>query len=156
MALTVSIVGPGDAGRLAHVAEDVFDLPVDDALWAEFLADPRHHLAVATDDGVVVGMASGVHYVHPDKPPQLFINEVGVAESHRGRGIAKQLLERLLQVGREQGCTEAWVLTDRGNAPAMRLYEACGGEPAPQDQVMFTFWLNRASDQSSSSVDINR
>jgi hypothetical protein len=35
------------------------------------------------------------------------------------------------------------VLTDRSNAPAMRLYASSGGQEAPVDQVMFTFFLNR-------------
>lgn len=57
--------------------------PIDPTWSAEFLRDPRHHIAVAIEDGVVVGIASGVHYLHPDKPPELFVNEVGVAPAFR-------------------------------------------------------------------------
>ena len=64
---------------------------------AEFLADSRHHLAVAVDEGRVVGMASAVHYVHPDKPPELWINEVGVAPTHRGLGIGRAPARRPVQ-----------------------------------------------------------
>ena len=70
--ITVRLLGPTDAAILERVAADVFDKPVDGALAREFLDDPRHHLAVAIDaDGVVVGMASAVHYIHPDKAAQL-------------------------------------------------------------------------------------
>jgi ribosomal protein S18 acetylase RimI-like enzyme len=131
---------------LANVAADVFDNAVDKNLATEFLADPRHHLAVALDNGQVVGMASGVHYVHPDKRPQLFINEIAVAPAYRAAGVGKALLGALLGVGRSLGCTEAWVLTDRENTAAMRLYASVGGEEAPNDQVMFTFWLNSHCD----------
>ena len=72
-------IGPDDAAVLDRVADDVFDYPIDPRWTAEFLADRRHHLAVALDGDLVVGMASAVHYVHPDKPPELWINEVGVA-----------------------------------------------------------------------------
>ena len=71
-------------------------------------------------------MASGVHYVHPDKAPQLFVNEVGVSASHRGKGIGRLMLQRLVERATELGCTEAWVLTDEDNAPANRLYAAAG------------------------------
>ena len=30
------------------------------------------------DEEQIVGFASAVHYVHPDKPPELWINEMGV------------------------------------------------------------------------------
>ena len=96
-------------------------------LRAEFLRDPRHHLSVGIEDGVVVGFASAVHYVHPDKPPQLWINEVAVAPSHQRKGIAKAVSSALMAVGRALGCTEAWVLTDEGNVAARALYQSAGG-----------------------------
>ena len=117
----------------------MFDNPVDPRWTAEFLGDHRHHLAVALDIDTVVGMASGVHYVHPDKPPQLFINEVGVAATHHGQGIARRLLELLLQRGRELECTEAWVLTDESNTAARRLYAGASGARAPEASLMYTF-----------------
>lgn len=132
-----------DLPRLARVAEGVFDDPLDSDAAREFLADPRHHLVVAVDGGVVVGFVSAVHYVHPDKPrPELWINEVGVAPTHQGQGIGKAMLGEMLALGKELGCSEAWVLTDRDNAAAMRLYASAGGQEAPQDAVMFEFDLD--------------
>ena len=69
----------------------------------------------------------------------MWINEVGVAASHRNRGIAKRLLAALFERARTLGCGEAWVLTDRANEPAVRLYQSLGG--AARDQVMFSFKL---------------
>jgi GNAT superfamily N-acetyltransferase len=54
-----------------------------------------------------VGFASGLHYIHPDKQPELWINEMGVAPTHRGRGLGKDLLKALFEVGRAQNCTAA-------------------------------------------------
>jgi aminoglycoside 6'-N-acetyltransferase I len=139
--IDIRILGRGDAGVLARVAPGVFDEPVNDRWSAEFLADARHHLAVALEDGVVVGMASAVSYVNPDKPPELWINEVGVAPTHQRQGIAKRLLQALLARGRERGCGEAWVLTDHANTAARRLYSAAGGQEAPEPAVMVSFRL---------------
>jgi aminoglycoside 6'-N-acetyltransferase I len=142
MAIEIKLLGPHDAGLLANVDPDVFDDPIDAARADEFLADPRHHLAVAVEDGRVVGFVSAVHYVHPDKPrPELWINEVGVAETHRGRGLGTRLLHAVFARARELGCAEAWVGTDRTNTAAMRLYAAAGSTDAPTDYVMFTFKL---------------
>src|SRR5436190_16352864 len=149
--MEIRILHDGDEPVLDRVAADVFDHPIDPQAARELLGDPRHRLAVATDDGVVVGFVSGVVYVHPDKPtPELWINEVGVAQSHQGRGIARRLLESALEDARASGCREAWVLTDRSNQPAMRLYESGGGE-ASGDHVMFTFRLNGDDSRSSRS-----
>jgi len=127
MAIEIKVLQRGDENILMNVAAEVFDNPIDAELTREFLEDHRHHIAVAIDDGVVVGFASGVHYIHPDKPPELWINEVGIAPTHRRRGLGKAVLSALFEVGRAQKCTVAWVLTDRSNVAAMALYSSVGG-----------------------------
>lgn len=125
----VRVVGPGDAAILDRVVEGVFDHPVSARWWGEFLADPRHHLAVALDGGWVVGMASAVHYVHPDKPPELWIM---AALFHRGRAL---------------GCGDAWVLTEGDNAAARALYASLGGvEEERPVYVTFTLAEESADD----------
>ncbi|HSB55635.1 MAG TPA: GNAT family N-acetyltransferase [Gemmatimonadales bacterium] len=145
MSFEIRILGPADTAVLTRVAEDVFDHPVDPALAETFLADPRHHLAVAIDRGVVVGFASGVHYIHPDKAAELWINEVAVAPTHHGQGIGKAVVHALLVAGRQAGCREAWVLTDDQNKAALNLYRAAGGKRTPVPQVMFSFDLDEVA-----------
>ena len=137
--LTIHMLGPADTALLDNVAPGVFDNAIDQRWTAEFLADPRHHMAVAIDDGQVVGMASAAHYVHPDKPPELWINEVGVAPSHQRKGIGQQLIRALFVRGRELGCTEAWLGAEEDNTAARRLYAAVGGNEQPM--VYMTFEL---------------
>jgi GNAT superfamily N-acetyltransferase len=137
MVLEIRLLRAGDEQVLDNVADGVFDGPVDPALRSEFLRDPRHHLSVGVEDGVVVGFASAVHYVHPDKPPQLWINEVAVSPAHWRRGIAKAVVTALLSLGRELGCTEAWVLTDEANAAARALYQSAGGAETAHLMVSF-------------------
>lgn len=91
MSIDIRLLGPDDASLVTHVASGVFDSEPNPALTAEFLQDPRHHLAAAIDGDFLVGIASAVHYVHPDKPAQLWINEVAVAPSHHNQGIARLL-----------------------------------------------------------------
>jgi aminoglycoside 6'-N-acetyltransferase I len=149
MAASVRVLGPGDVALLERVAPEVLDRGVVPRLAAEFLADPRHHIAVAVEDGLVVAFASGVHYVHPDKPTELWINEVGVSPAHRRRGLAAAVVGALLAEGRRLGCVNAWVLTDRSNEAAMRLYGSCGGVAAKGNTVMFEFPLAPVADVES-------
>ena len=139
MSIDIRLLGAGDSAILDGVVEGVFDGPVD-ARWSSvFFADPRHHLIVALDEARVVGMISAVDYVHPDKAPQLWINELGVAPSHQRRGIGNRLIEAMLAHGRSLGCTEAWVGTENDNAAARGLYEKAGGTGEPF--VLYSFEL---------------
>jgi len=140
--MDIRLLGPSDQAVLANVAPDVFDNPLKPATVDEFLGDPRHHLVVAIDAGRVIGFASAVHYVHPDKDaPELWINEVGVSASHQGRGVGKAIFRRLLEHARDLGCGEAWVLTNRSNRAAVRLYESSGGVNTADDEAMYNFSL---------------
>jgi GNAT superfamily N-acetyltransferase len=140
----ILLLGPSDATVLDRLAPEVFDRAVQARWCAEFLGDARHHLVVARADGIVVGMASAVDYVHPDKAPQLWINEVGVSPAHRRQGVGRRLVERLVQLATELGCTEAWVLTDADNEAANRLYAAAGAEVPPAASVMYTIPIRRS------------
>lgn len=131
MSIEIRLLGPEDRGALDRVAGGVFDHAIDPGLAREFLSDPRHHLFVAIGEGLVVGMITAVDYVHPDKPRQLWINEVGVAPTHQRRGIARGLLDAMLAHGRGIGCTEAWLGTEEANQAANALYRAAGGRAEP-------------------------
>jgi ribosomal protein S18 acetylase RimI-like enzyme len=149
MNCTIEILGPGDDHILQNVATNVFDNPINAAWTKEFLEDFRHHIAVAIDEKLVVGFASAVHYIHPDKPAELWINEVAVAPTHRGLGLGKAIIRALFEVGKVHNCVTAWVLTNRDNAEAMALYSSMGGIQGGSgigDAVVgFSFGLDRIS-----------
>ena len=137
--LHVQILLQGDESALARVADGVFDNAVQPGLAVKYLENPQNHIAVAIEDGIVVGFASGIHSVHPDKQAQMWINEVGVAPTHQRRGIGKAVLTELIALARKLGCSEAWVLTDEDNASARALYRAAGGTEARCLMVSFPF-----------------
>jgi aminoglycoside 6'-N-acetyltransferase I len=145
--IDITLLGPGDGRTLQDVLPGVFDLPLRRDLVKEFLDDPRHHLAVAVEGGRVVGFASAVHYVHPDKEPELWINEVGVAPAFRRKGIGRKLLGALLRVGAELGCREAGVLTERDNVSAIQLFRSMPEVRPPSDSVMFSFSVSPGGDE---------
>jgi ribosomal protein S18 acetylase RimI-like enzyme len=141
--IEITRLRPVDGRLLQSVADGVFVGAVQPGLAAEMLADPRHHLVVARDGELIVGFVSGVHYVHPDKPAQMFINEVGVAPSYQRRGIARRLLSSFAEHAAVLGCTEAWVLTEPENVAANALY--AGFAEAPAATVMYTITLAPAA-----------
>lgn len=70
-----------------------------------------------------VGFASGSILLHPDKQPSFFINEVGVIENMRRRGIATALCKLLLKAARDKGCQGIWLATEGNNLEARALYK---------------------------------
>jgi ribosomal protein S18 acetylase RimI-like enzyme len=134
-------VGPEDAG--AVLAADVYDGPARRDCVARFLGspgapDPRNLMLVAKTGGRIVGFVTGVLLDHPDKPPSLFINELGVNAPETRRGIGRALLQAIRAEGRARGCETTWVATEGNNLAACALYRAADGEET-RDIVMFTW-----------------
>lgn len=151
--IEVRVLGPDEAAVLARVAPLVFDGPLDTGRVRAVLGEARQHLAVAIEarpDGpLVVGMATALDYVHPDKPREMWIDEIGVAPTHRGRGIGQRLLEALFDAGRRAGCRQAWVLTERANRAARALFESVGGVEATGEPVLLEFPLTPPASDGS-------
>lgn len=127
MAIKIHEIDEHNQELLVNLNADVFDGPIVDTSLDTFIKDDRHHLFVALDtdsDDRVVGMVSANHYIHPDKPEQFWVNELGVADSYQRRGIATQLMGRVLQKAKQLGCDEAWLATEKDNLAANRFYQS--------------------------------
>jgi ribosomal protein S18 acetylase RimI-like enzyme len=58
--------------------------------------------------------------------PLINIHDLAVLPNHRGRGIGKQLLEAVEQIGRTRGCCKLTLEVLENNHLARRLYAAVG------------------------------
>jgi ribosomal protein S18 acetylase RimI-like enzyme len=127
MTLVVRLLEDGDQGVLERVEPMVFDHAVDPELADAFPRDPRHHRVGALADDRLVGFVSAVDYWHPDKPRELWINEVGGAPLWRQRGVGTRLLQKTLEHAQALVCREASLLTEPDNVAAQALYSKLGG-----------------------------
>jgi ribosomal protein S18 acetylase RimI-like enzyme len=119
-------------------SERLFDDPVDLEATRRFLADDANHLLLAYVDDEPAGFVSGTELTHPDQSrPELFLNELGVDEEFRGRGIGTALVAKLWEIAQGRGCRGMWVLTDDSNPSALKVYARAGGTRLPEPQVMF-------------------
>ncbi|MEE9389538.1 MAG: GNAT family N-acetyltransferase [Paracoccaceae bacterium] len=122
--ITIKVLGPDDAPVLAQVRDDVFDNPVIPAQAAAFLASDLHCMVVALDGNQVIGMASAVTMLHPDKEPMVFINEVGVHDDYQCRGVGKKLTELLIKTVNPKSDRDVWLATEEDNTAARALYRS--------------------------------
>lgn len=89
--------------------------------------DDIHDVIVAYDDDMPVGCASFKKY--DDKSAE--VKRVFIKEEYRGRGVSKELMERLEEKGRSEGYT--YFILESGDplVAAMALYRSIGYEVIP-------------------------
>ena len=122
MSIVVRRMKASDETAFQSIAPDVFDETIDVDRLHAYLREPGHIMVLAFDGDLVVGQCAGVLHRHPDKPTELYVDEVGTASTHLRRGIARMMMDELFAWGRELGCTEAWLGTETDNEPAKALY----------------------------------
>src|SRR5690606_29524236 len=106
MAITLQRMRPGDERVFDRIGPDVFDEPIVPERLGAYLRTPGHLMVLALADGLVVGQCAAVLHRHPDKPTELYLDEVGTASTHLRRGIATLLLTEMFAWRRELGCAE--------------------------------------------------
>ncbi len=114
----------------------MFDAPPAPALVEAYVRDPAQRLILAIAGDLAVGQVKTVLHRHPEKPPTLFVEELGVAPDWRRQGIGTRLVHEALRLAEEFGCAELWLATEPGNDAARALYLGAGLEP--QTVVMFS------------------
>ncbi len=127
----------GEELVLKNVAAGVFDNAVDIATAKEYLAVSHNVFYVAMTDDLVVGMVSAILYCHPDKPKELWINEIGVGDEYRRQGIGKKLMYAMEKYAQDANCAGCWLLTEADNTQAKAFYRSLPRWSGPNEQVMY-------------------
>jgi aminoglycoside 3-N-acetyltransferase I len=101
-------------------------LPTDEYL-AGLIGRPHIIVMVALDDACVVGgLVAYVLEKLEQERSEVYIYDLAVLEEHRRRGLATGLIRSLGTVAKQRGAGVMFVQADRGDAPAIALYESLG------------------------------
>lgn len=96
-------------------------------LVASLAARPQAYSVLAFDGGQPVGLVNSIEGFSTFAcKPLVNVHDVAVLASHRGRGIAEQMLAQAELIARERGAVKLTLEVLSGNQPAMRLYERIG------------------------------
>ncbi|WP_417307526.1 GNAT family N-acetyltransferase [Devosia sp.] len=135
MTITYRRIGPGDAALLRKISPGVFDEKIDRERLIVYLREPGHLMLLALDDDTVVGQCVGVLHYHPDKPTELYVDELGTADAYLRRGIGEAMMQAMFDWARELGVNEAWIGTETDNDPANALYRKL--DPVEDETIQY-------------------
>ncbi len=105
-----------------------------DEQLAEIIADDKRPIFAAFDGDRLTGYAFCVLKYYPDDNiltdiHTLYIDDLCVDETERGRHIGKAIFEYVLEFARSIGCYNVTLNVWTCNEAAMRFYEAMGMKP---------------------------
>lgn len=116
-------------------------------LVRELALRPQAFSIIAFDGDAPVGLVNCIEGFSTFKcKPLVNVHDVAVLASHRGRGIAEQMLALAETIARERGAVKMTLEVLSGNAPAVKLYTRIGYagyqlDPAMGTAQFFQKWL---------------
>lgn len=121
---------------LVQSAEGLFDYQPMPQQSKAFLASERDFIWFALEAGVPIGFVSASVILHPDKLPHLFVNELATREDRRRRGIARVLMQAVVDFGRSNAFWPIWLAAEGDDQPATAFYRSLEGVDE-RDVVVF-------------------
>lgn len=121
--------------RLVHLQPELSEDELTAAqrsTWARMMAVADQNLYLASKAETPVGYTASLKMYHLTYScrPTLFIESMHVLAAHRRRGVARLMLDRLLDDARADGCHKVQLLTNKSHATdgAHDLYRSAGFE----------------------------
>ncbi len=113
----------------------------DEASLAQLLADENRPIFVAMERNAVLGYAFCVHNAWEDHGVftdrrELYIDDICVEETCRGRGIASALFEHVRDYAKDRGVDYITLNVWCGNDAAMSFYDKAGMTPRSMTMEM--------------------
>ncbi len=100
-----------------------FTDPWTEEMLSDCLRYPYYHCFVAEEGGQVCGYCCLILLFEDGE-----VANIAVDIPHRGKGIAKALMEKMHQAARERGATRTLLEVRKSNASAIALYGGFGYE----------------------------
>lgn len=145
---TVFSIRPAQPADVTHIHAMIVELAVfeklehlvvaTEALLHEglFGAHPSCEAIVGEENGEVVTFALFFHNFSTFLTKKgLYLEDLYVKQSHRGKGYGTQMLQRLAQLALERGCGRfEWSVLD-WNEPAINFYKSMGADVMPDWRI---------------------
>ncbi|HEY3404129.1 MAG TPA: GNAT family N-acetyltransferase [Ohtaekwangia sp.] len=138
--MSTTIIREGKKGDLSRVLELINELAEYEkaphevtntvALMEQdgFGPDPVYGFFVAENENGIVGLSLYYWRYSTWKGTRLYLEDIIVTESERGKGIGKELFDRTMQHALDQNCTGMmWQVLD-WNEPAINFYKKYGSK----------------------------
>ena len=81
----------------------------------------------SSENPTLLGIASSRIEIKPyDQVRWLYVDEVDVCADQRQKGVGKFIMQRLIEIAKDNGCEEVWLGAEATNFSANALYQSLG------------------------------
>ena len=115
---------PSDTKQVIDLWISSFSRNFSNVLNPSYLNDPSSITMVVCEGNTIIGVAS-IHIIYKLSRTLGLIEDVAVNKDHRGKGIGKSIVEKLIEIGKQKNCDKIVLNTSEKNS---KFYEKIGFE----------------------------
>ena len=104
-----------------------------------FIKNENAYGFVAKEKGKIIGFAYGYSLLRPDGRTMFYVHSIGVLSAFQEKGYGTGLLSFVRDYSKKIGCSEMFIITDKGNSRACHIYEKLGGKNDYEDEIVYVF-----------------
>lgn len=104
-----------------------------------FLNDKNAYGFIAKENNKVIGFAYAYTLLRPDGRTMFYLHSIGMLPNYQNNGYGSQLLSFIKEYSQKIGCSEMFVITDKGNPRACHVYEKLGGKNDFEDEIVYVY-----------------
>jgi phosphinothricin acetyltransferase len=113
-----------DTKQVIDIWTSSFSRNFSKTLNTGYLNDLNSITMVVCEGNTIIGVAS-IHIIYKLSRTLALIEDVAVNKDHRGKGIGKSLVEKLIEIGKQKNCDKIVLNTSEKNS---KFYEKIGFE----------------------------
>ena len=115
---------PSDTKQVIDIWTSSFSRNFSNVLNPGYLNAPSSITMVVCEGNTIIGVAS-IHIIYKLSRTLGLIEDVVINKDHRGKGIGKSLVEKLIEIGKQKNCDKIVLNTSEKNS---KFYEKIGFE----------------------------
>ncbi len=131
-------IGPGSAAELSEylypIWHEVFDrlMPWEEAEYVFNAWNTPDNIVKTMSEGYVYGYISeesqriGMYSYRVCDDGRFYINKLYLESAFRGKGLGSKAIQKMFDIGRSEGCHEAYLNVYYKNSDAIKAYQRAG------------------------------
>ena len=132
-----------DTAIIQSIVREFRSQNIDEAKALSFLNHPSTLVFACVDDDKAVGYCMGYRLPRMDLGSDILqIYHLFVNPSYRNRGIARTLMNRMLDYAKSEKLYYVLLITGTSFTPARKLYESLGGYCHPEFKEVYYWYIN--------------
>ena len=134
--MKINLMSEEDIKDLQEIFEDD-NMTYNKLNIKKFIDTPNAYAFVVREDEKVVGFAYGYGLVRLDGKVMFYLHSIGILEAYQNSGFGSSLMNFILSFAKDNNFSEVFVITDKGNIPACKLYEKSGLNNDIENEIVY-------------------